>query len=246
MIFSSKSILIFENQIDLKHLGSYLDALDIKYSFAQNLKSFSDKCTASKYDVIALSGVSESEIDEKVIDALSDSSNFRTPVLVIAKDNKELLKQVINRQFDFMIFPFTPVEFIHRIEQILRRSVSDYAIHQNLIGLRAIIDNLPMGIIQTDTHGKPISLNREFTLIIGMTEKDISKENFFQLCHPDDYFIERKQLDRLLKKEKEKVHYEIRLINNEGKTTVCKVIASVIWKDPNIFDSYLFLVEKID
>ncbi|HUS86251.1 MAG TPA: PAS domain-containing protein [Bacteroidales bacterium] len=246
MIFSSKSILIFENQIDLKHLGSYLDKFDIKYSFAQDLKSFSDSCIALKYDAIVFSGVSEGEIDERVIEVLSESPNFRTPVLVIADDSKGLLKQVLSRQFDFMIFPFTPVEFTHRIEQMLRRSVSDNAIHQNLLGLRAIIENLPMGIIQTDTHGNIISLNREFTIIIGMAEKDISKENFFQLCHPDDYFIERKHLDRLLRKEEEKVHFEIRLINNEGTTSVCKILASAIWKDVNIFESYLFVVDKID
>ncbi|MEZ5000165.1 MAG: beta-eliminating lyase-related protein [Bacteroidales bacterium] len=47
------------------------------------------------------------------------------------------------------------------------------------------------------------------------------------MCHPEDYFIERKQLDRLLRKETGKVNFEIRLINNDGKTSVCKIVATL-------------------
>ena len=78
-----------------------------------------------------------------------------------------------------------------------------------------------------------------------MQESDLTDVNFFQLCHPDDYFIERKQLDRLLRQEVSSVNYEIRIINNEGKTAVCKVIASAIWEDAGIFNAFTFILEKI-
>ena len=83
-----------------------------------------------------------------------------------------------------------------------------------------------------------------FASIIDMSEEEIMNENFLKLCHPDDYFIERKQLDRLLKREAETVTFETRIINNEGSTTVCKVKVIIIW-DKSIFKSFAFVIEKV-
>ncbi len=87
---------------------------------------------------------------------------------------------------------------------------------------------------------------KRFLEIMNMSDLDTRKENFFQLCHPDDYFLERKQLDRLLKKDLARINYEIRLINNGGKTIVSSVSAGAVWSDDGHFSSFSFIVEAID
>jgi PAS domain S-box-containing protein len=102
-----------------------------------------------------------------------------------------------------------------------------------------------MGIILTDEHGEFKKANPGFLSLINMPQKDLLKENFFKLCHPEDYFVERKQLDRLLRKELESVGYEIRLINNDGKTFVCSVQSKILWTKPDVFESFVFVLREI-
>jgi hypothetical protein len=42
------------------------------------------------------------------------------------------------------------------------------------------------------------------------------------------------------------VNYEIRIINNEGKTAVCKVTASTIWENRDVITAYTFILEKTE
>ncbi|MEZ5010389.1 MAG: PAS domain S-box protein [Bacteroidales bacterium] len=110
---------------------------------------------------------------------------------------------------------------------------------------RTLFDTFPVGIVQADQHGNFIAINPFFAGCLNMAETDVYKENFFQLCHPEDYFIERKQLDRLLRKETGKVNFEIRLINNDGKTSVCKIVANAVWENNDTFSFFTFVVGKL-
>ncbi len=240
------SILIFQNQLDLNYLGNVVNEKDKECTFESGLNNFSTLCSGKKYDLIIIAATGDVPILNEVIDIVSGSMNFHTPLLVICDDNTDVIGEVVSRQYDFIIFPFSNEEFKWRIDQIIRRSKTEEIVHHNIVRLRSVFDNLPVAIVQTDSTGRILFVSREFGTILETGENNVLKENFFQLCHPDDYFIERKQLDRLLKRESERVRYEIRLINNEGRTKVCRILATSLWKDKDVFTSYIFVIETVN
>lgn len=127
----------------------------------------------------------------------------------------------------------------------VKRKETELTIHNNLLEYSVLIEHFPTGILQTDVNGNFLRFNKKLKNILGMSERDFTGINFFQLCHPDDYIIERQSLDRLLRKESESLTFEVRLINNDGKTIVSKIRAGTVWKDRNNLGSFIFSVEEI-
>lgn len=246
MIGSERSLLFFEDTLDLGHLKILLEKYEFNSNFVKDSKSFVERCGKKRYDLLIVSAMGTADKNLSLIDSLYITKNSDTPVLLIIDNNQvpavdELLKQELN----VITFPFTAEEFVYRAFRILKNLETEKNIHNRLASYRSLFDTLPVGVIQTDDHGKFLNINQMFQSVIDMEEQDIYKENFFQLCHPDDYFLERKQLDRLLRKELMCVDYEIRLINNEGKTLVCNIEASILWSGRDVFDSFIFVVRLI-
>lgn len=242
----NKSLLFYEDKLDLKHLRTILDKYEFESNYTGDRNTFVDECASRKYDLLIVSGVESDDASLSLVESLYLSKNPDTPIMLILDNNRippvdDMLKQEI-----FVItFPFTPEEFVFRAFSILRTAEMTKNIHLNLKSYKSLFDILPVGLIQTDERGKFLRTNPRFRSIINMDEKELAGENFFQLCNPDDYFLERKQLDRLLRKEQKCVDYEIRLINNEGKTLVCGIEATVIWNAEDVFESYTFVVRLI-
>lgn len=243
---SVRSILFYEDKLDFRHLSLSLENYDIKINFCKSPEGFKEQTDLERYDLLVVSGIERTDYNFPLIDALYDSKNSDTPILYITDNNNfPPIDALIKQQLGVITFPFSIEEFIFRSNQILRSAETDQNIHNSLKNYKNLIDIIPVGIIQTDAHGKFLKVNPRFLSLINMNEKDLFKENFFQLCHPDDYFLERKQLDRLLKKDINCVDFEIRLINNEGITTVFSVEANILWKGKDVFEAFIFVVRKV-
>jgi len=239
-------LLFFTGEIDFKYLESSISNSGFEPEYSRNIEDFVKSCSSSKYDLITYNGFENDVIDSSILKCLTGTSNIYTPVLIIAgKEDEEVMNTALRHQFDLVIFPFTTTEFLIRLQLAVRRRNTEMTIHNNLIDNNILLENLPSGILQTDVHGNFMRFNRELKNILEMTDIDFSGINFFQLCHPDDYLMERQSLDRLLRKENDKVSFEVRLINNDGKTIVCKIGARAVWKDQETLESYIFSVEEI-
>ncbi|HCC71792.1 MAG TPA: hypothetical protein DEQ09_11675 [Bacteroidales bacterium] len=242
----SDRLLFFTGDIDFKHFESSINNFGFEAVYSSDVNEFKNLCTENKYDIIAYNGYEQDGIDASILKSLTGSMNIYTPVLIIAgKEDEKLMNICLRHQFDLVIFPFTSTELIIRLQLAVRRKNTETTIHNKLIDQNVLYENFPAGILQTDAQGNFIRFNKELKDILGMSDIDFSGINFFQLCHPDDYLMERQSLDRMLRKETDRVSYEVRLINNDGKTIVCKIRASAVWKNQNSLSSFIFSVEKI-
>lgn len=243
---TSDSLLFFTGDIDFKYLASHIKNYGFDAVYSGDEESFTKLCLENKYDLIVYNGYETESIENKVLRSLTGTKNLYTPILIIAgKADEEMMNLVLRHQFDLIIFPFTAVEFITRLQLAVRHKNTEITIHNNLLDYSVLLQNFPSGILQTDQNGKFIRFNKELKNILGMNEIDFTEINFFQLCHPDDYLIERQSLDRMLRKESDCVSFEVRLINNDGKTIVSKIRASSVWKDQDTLGSFIFSIEKI-
>ncbi|MCD4769640.1 MAG: PAS domain S-box protein [Bacteroidales bacterium] len=245
MLQSVKSLLILEGGIDLKHLNEHLVNHGYSVVYEDNEKQYIDKCKEIKFDLLVISRVYGEDFAEDLFEMISSTQNNFTPVLVIVNNSEFPSLNIISKTHANLItFPFSNDEFLYRCESIIRRTEFDDNVHKSILGYRNLIESVPVGIGLTTEHGDFLSVNPMFATILEMTEEEIKNENFLKLCHPDDYFIKRKQLDRLLKREVETVSFETRLINNEGKTIVCRIKTVIIWNE-NLFESFLFVIEEV-
>ncbi len=243
---TADSILFFTGDIDFQYLDSHL----LKYGFAtthtRDEEKFSKLCLENNYDLIIYNAYESESINNRVLKSLTGTKNINTPILIIAgKEDEEVMNITLNHQFDLVIFHFTPRELITRLQLALKRKKTEVSLHNNLVDYTVLFENFPSGILQTDVNGNFIRFNKELKNILGMSDMDFTGIIFFQLCHPDDYLIERQSLDRMLRKESDTTTFEVRLINNDGKTIVSKIRASTVWKDRDTLDSFIFSVEKI-
>lgn len=243
---NNESILIQEGSIDLKYLADILAIEHITSTFEGTLDGFLSKCKSIKYSAIILTVADNKTLNEEYPRAISWSPNIFSPVLVVSPVcEPDLLETLQRYKFEYIKFPFTPVEFLFRLRRIMRLKHNEEIVHDNLMKYRTLCDNFPVGIVQTDKNGKFTGINPAFATMMCMNEADLYRENFFRLCHPDDYFIERKQLDRLLRKEVKTVNFEIRLINNDGNTSVCKIVANSLWENDLKFNSFTYVIERV-
>ena len=243
---TSDRLLFYTGSIDFQHLEPHIKMNEFEAVYSSDPEEFARLCLENTYELIVHNSYGEAGIDTRILKSLRGSKNLYTPVLIIAgKEGADVMSQSLKHQFDLIIFPFSREELITRIEAAIRRKKMELGIHNNLLDYRILFENFPSGILQTDLQGNFIRFNRELMNILGMSGLDFSGINFFHLCHPDDYLIERKNLDRLLRREADHAGYEIRLINNDGRTIVCKTRARYVDKNENNEGSFIFSVEKI-
>ncbi|MEA1887596.1 MAG: PAS domain S-box protein [Bacteroidota bacterium] len=243
---TSDSLLFYTGDIDFQYLDSHLLNYGFKAVYTRDEEEFSKLCLENKYDQIIYNACESDSINNRVLKSLTGTKNINTPILIIAaKEDEEVMNIALSHQFDLVIFPFTPRELIIRLQLALKRKKTEISIHNNLIDHTVLFENFPSGILQTDLNGNFIKFNKELKNILGMSDMDFTGVNFFQLCHPDDYLIERQSLDRMLRKESDTVTFEVRLINNDGKTIVSKISAGTVWKDRDTLDSFIFSIERI-
>ncbi|MFO7756451.1 MAG: PAS domain S-box protein [Bacteroidales bacterium] len=244
---TSGKLLFYMGDIDFQHLDTFFQNNGFEIVYSGEKDKFGELCLGDKYEMVIYNAYDESLIDTSILKSLSDKKNLYTPVLIIiAKDNGELMKEALKHQFDIIVFPFSPVEILTRIQSSINRKFTERTIHNNLLEYRLLFDNFPLGILQTDERGNFIRFNKKLLQILGMQDMDFSGINLFQLCHPDDYLIKRQSLDRMLRREVDNASYEVRLINNDGRTIVCKMNVTSEWKDENTLDSFIFSVEKMN
>ncbi len=243
---TSDSLIFFTGDIDFKYLEPDMGIYGFDALFSADEQEFTQFCLENKYDLIVYNGYESDGINEKTLKSLTGTKNLHTPILVIAgKEDEEMMNLVLRQKFDLIVFPFTPSELITRLQLAVRRKNTEMSIHNNLVDYNVLFQNFPSGILQTDVNGKFTRFNKELKNILGMNEIDFTEINFFQLCHPDDYLIERQSLDRLIRKESDIVAFEVRLINNDGNTIVSKIRASCVWIDQDTLGSFIFSIDKI-
>jgi PAS domain S-box-containing protein len=239
-------VLIFSSELDLSHLSDSLEPESFLCIFAASPEEFSEKCRDNKFSAIVLTVNTNQRIDELILNSISWSVNMFTPILVVTSLLADhFADQLIRYGFETIMFPFSEREFTFRLRKMIRQKQNEEAVHTNLLSYRTLFDNFPVAIIQTNQKGDFTFINPVFNEIMEMSEQELFNENFFRMSHPDDYLLMRKQLDRLLKKEIRVVRFETRLINNDGKSSVCRIVAAALWDGEASFDRFTFVIENI-
>ncbi|HDZ40826.1 MAG TPA: PAS domain-containing protein [Bacteroidetes bacterium] len=245
-MITSDCLLFFTGEIDFHFLESHINNSGFEVIYSAEVAEFEQLCQENSYDLIIYNAYEEEEVDPRILKSIKGKKNLYTPILLIGgKEDEEIMNTALRHQFDLLIFPFTPTELVVRLQLAVKRKKSELTFHNRLVEYSILFENFPTGILQTDITGNFIRFNKELKNILSMNDMDFTGINFFQLCHPDDYLIERQILDRMLRKETDTASFEVRLINNDGKTIVSKIRASTVWKDQDTLESFIFAIEKI-
>ncbi|HKL67350.1 MAG TPA: PAS domain-containing protein [Bacteroidales bacterium] len=243
----SERLLFFTGELDSLYFDNQLSGYEIDKTYSKNKDEFSQLSTDEKYDILIFNNTGNELIPGNIIQSLTGAKNLYTPVIIICgKDDVEVMNQCLRHQFDFIVFPFYGIEFRARIKLAVKSKETEITIHKSLLQYRAMFEEFPAGVLQTDENGNFYRYNNHLLKILEMKDPDFSGLSFFQLCHPDDYLIQRQNLDRLLRKEIDEAEFEIRIINNNGKTIVCNVRVKAIWLGKDDFGSFIYTLERLD
>lgn len=106
---------------------------------------------------------------------------------------------------------------------------------------RAIFDNAPMGMIQIDSDHRLIATNPAFQDFIGYTEDELRNMSIFEITHPEDMQITKKNITELPKQSGPLYRFEKRYITKSGGT-VWGLITSRAVRENDDGDFYLLSV----
>lgn len=111
---------------------------------------------------------------------------------------------------------------------------------------RAIFDQAPVGIakIETDT-GNFITINQEYSRIVGYSTEDLLQMNFQTITYPEDLELDLGNMERLKKGEIDDFCIEKRYIHKSGKIVWVNLVVATLWKEGKRVLNHIAIVEDI-
>ncbi len=104
--------------------------------------------------------------------------------------------------------------------------------------LKKLMDEVGVGIGQLDIHGRFTYANPDCCKFFGITEQELKLKTIFELTYTDDLTQERKNWDKLLRREISNFKINKRFVNNLNQTTWAQEKISIVednQRDPKYF-----------
>jgi PAS domain S-box-containing protein len=104
--------------------------------------------------------------------------------------------------------------------------------------LKKLMDEVGVGIAQLDIHGRFTYANPDCCKFFGITEEELMRKTIFELTYTDDLAQERKNWDKLLRREISNFKINKRFVNNLNPTTWAQEKISIVednQRDPKYF-----------
>lgn len=102
-----------------------------------------------------------------------------------------------------------------------------------------------LGISLTNLEGNCIESNKTLSKILGFSQKELSKINFFDYTHPDDLEYDLNQRQRLAKGEIESFTLEKRYLHKLGHYIWCSVTISAVHNQFNELSFFIVQLQDI-
>ena len=111
------------------------------------------------------------------------------------------------------------------VNDISERKEAEEKLHVSEEKFRRVFENSVVGKSLTTIEGK-INANKAFSRIVGYSQDELSRLNWVDFTHKDDIEFNKKEIDSILKGEKEFSHWEKRYIHKNE---------NVVWVDISTF-----------
>ncbi|MES2411848.1 MAG: PAS domain S-box protein [Bacteroidota bacterium] len=170
---------------------------------------------------------------------------------LIARDNKEVLKQLLTSSslgFLFSLICALWVVSIMKKPAQLQKKVFQQSkkIQESETEFRILFEQAPLGIAKVDcANGNLITVNSEFCKIVGYSEEELKNSNFQRITHPDDLEENVNCFHKLRDGRVNEFALEKRYLHKSGKTIWVNLIVSKIWKSDNKVSSNIAIIEDI-
>lgn len=190
-----------------------------------------EKIRQTEPDLILMDIMLKGKMDG--IEAAAQIRNrFNKPVIFITAlmDKKILQRAKMTEPYAYIVKPFRGSELYTNIEMALYKHRMESELKESEERYRDLVEKADVAVLIDDKQGRFKYFNKKFLELFGYSYKDMKKNSFESLVHPDD-------IDRIKQFHKERTrganahnNYEFKGVKKDG-STVCLEVHVVALKD---------------
>jgi PAS domain S-box-containing protein len=113
-------------------------------------------------------------------------------------------------------------------EDISEQKKAEQSLRDSEELFRTVFEHAAVGIAQVAPDGRFQQVNPKLCKITGYTKDEFRTLNFADITHPDDLYLEKTQIDRVLSGEIDSFEIEKRYLHKEGHPIWIKLFSSVV------------------
>ncbi len=119
------------------------------------------------------------------------------------------------------------------------------ALHASEARYRTVFDNLPIGVIQLDTHRRSLLVNPQLLSITGYSREEITPTTFREITHPDDLSEDNRRFKELLRGSVETYEMEKKYTHKDGHTVDVELKMVPVKDNNDHIQSLIAMVQDI-
>jgi PAS domain S-box-containing protein len=130
-------------------------------------------------------------------------------------------------------------------EDITDRRKSDWDCRRSEAKLKAMYEQAPIGIIEVDSTGIFIKVNRRFCDIVGYVESEIIGRPIADITHPDDTLSIHEMFDLIRDKNQKIGQFKQRFVHKNGSVRVASLYCQALSDENGTISSIMGIVEDL-
>lgn len=145
----------------------------------------------------------------------------------------EMREEISGRHYSIKTSPVfdengNVIKFIDLIRDITQLEESQKALQESQMFFQTIFEQATAGIVQSSPEGKIELVNQKFCDIVGYTKKELLRFQFQDITHPNDWELQRKEIERIYNREISSFSTEKRYIHKKGHSVWVQLHFNVI------------------
>jgi PAS domain S-box-containing protein len=168
-------------------------------------------------------------------------------IMLTAKADDELRVKLLEAGVqDYLAKPFVVAELLARVGGLLAdRQRTSAQLRASETRFEATFEQASVGIALVAPDGRFLRVNSKFCEILGRDSAALLSLNFKDISHPDDFPVDRENLQRLVAGDIPSFTREKRYLHQGGEITWGRVSVSLIRKSGGAPDYFVAVLENI-
>jgi PAS domain S-box-containing protein len=201
----------------------------------------------------------EEGIGRHVIDFIAEERHelFRrraadTKAGILLKPHEYILKRLDGSKFEALVTTHTqynaqgkPESYFITIQDNTEKKKIENALKHSEQKFRSTFENAGIPMSVCDKKGAFTLFNPAVVKLTGYSESELSRMSIKEISHPEDYIVEKKQYDSLMRGEIESFIIEKRYIKKNGNIAWARVTTSLVRDENGIPLSAIRMLEDV-
>ncbi len=111
---------------------------------------------------------------------------------------------------------------------ISEKKAAELALAESERRFRSIFLDSPAGVALVALDGRYLAVNPAFSEIFGYSTQELLAATFFDLTHPDDRDLSRRNMQRVIEGEGRRVRFDKRYLHKDGRTIWAEVTSELV------------------